>query len=158
METRWPSLFVHVQRRMYRRRRGDRSRTPRAARWSSPALLSASWVSKPLRLFWRGPAGKTRGEVTRQCFFFHMSRWLVSILNLKKCVQKQWEKQKRKQMKSTVQRLTESAKGDVALSGREADRRTASVVSINTTNLSFKGLLAGSLVNMVNLKRVIVNN
>lgn len=72
METRWPSLFVHVQQRMYRRQRGDRSRTPRAARWSSPALLSASWVSKPLRLFWRGPAGETPGEVTRQCFFFSL--------------------------------------------------------------------------------------
>lgn len=74
---------------------------------------------------------------------------------MKKCVQKQWGKQKRKQMKSSVQQLTESAEGDVALS---ADRRTTSVFSINTTNLSFKGLLVGSLVNMVNLKRVIVNN
>lgn len=87
-----------------------------------------------------------------------MSHWLVSIPSLKKCVQKQWGKQKRKQMKSRVQQLTESAEGDVALSGREADRRTASVASINTTNLSLKGLLAGSLVNMVNLKKVTVNN
>lgn len=97
---------------------------------------------------------KWQGSVS----FFHMSHWLVSIPSLKKCVQKQWGKQKRKQMKSRVQQLTESAEGDVALSGREADRRTASVASINTTNLSLKGLLAGSLVNMANLKKVTVNN